>query len=145
MTTFPVTLHDEEESQELEQFLVDRIYEFNSKATGHYDGKFFGGSRRNESGAIIGGFNGHTWGGCCVIANLWVHEKHRRRGLGEALLLAAEAEASRRGCERVVLSTHSFQAPKFYERLGYEKVAVIDDYPRGFTDFIYVKRLRKHD
>jgi len=76
-----------------------------------------------------------------VIAHLWVHEAHRRRGLGRELLQAAEAEAGRRGCEQVVLSTHSFQAPEFYERLGYVKRAVIADWPKGYSDIVYVKRL----
>jgi len=39
MPTKAVALLSEAESQELESFLVDRIYEFNSQATGYFDGK----------------------------------------------------------------------------------------------------------
>lgn len=134
---------DEGECQELEAFLVERVYEFNAQATGYFDGRLLGGRLRDESGKVIAAFNGHTWGGCCVIAHLWVHETHRGRGLGRDLLQAAEAEAARRGCEQVVLSTHSFQAPEFYERLGYKKRAVIPDWPKGHADIIYVKRLSR--
>ena len=113
MNTPSVELCEERERQQLEAFLVERIYEFNARATGYFDGRLIGGRVRDEAGEVIGAFNGHTWGGCCVIAHLWVHESHRRRGLGRTLLQAAEAEAARRGCEQVVLSTHSFQAPAF--------------------------------
>ena len=56
--------------QKLEEFLVDRIYEFNSEATGYFDGRLLGGSVMNEAGEIIAGFSGHTWGSCCEISNL---------------------------------------------------------------------------
>lgn len=79
-----------------------------------------------------------------MIANLWVHESLRGRGFGRTLLHAAEAEARRRGCEQVVLSTHSFQAPGFYERMGYEKQAVIQGWPRGHSEIIYVKRVNQN-
>jgi|SRR5215475_5467841 len=139
--TSRVEFVDESECQTLEAFLVERIYEFNAEATGLFDGRLLGGVLRGEEGTVVAAFNGHTWGGCCVIAHLWVHETARRRGLGRILLQAAEAEAMRRGCEQVVLSTHSFQAPAFYERLGYVKRAAIDGQPKGHASIIYVKRL----
>ena len=136
-----VELCDEDECKALDDFLVERVYEFNAKATGYFDGRLLGGRLRDERGAVVGAFNGHTWGGCCVIAHLWVDEARRGRGLGRELLRAAEAEATRRGCAQVVLSTHSFQAPGFYARLGYERRAVIRDWPAGHADVVYVKRL----
>ena len=139
MNTPPIELCDESECHELEAFLVERIYEFNAQATGYFDGKLVGGRLRSESGEVIAAFNGHAWGGCCVVAHLWVHESQRGRGLGRALVQAAEAEARRRGCEQVVLSTHSFQAPAFYERLGYEKLAVIRGQPKGHANVVYGK------
>ena len=146
MDTLPaVELCDEQDCQNLDAFLVERIYEFNSETTGYSDGRLLGGQLRNDSGEVVGAFNGHTWGGCCVIAHLWVHTAHRGVGLGRALLCAAEAEAVRRGCEQVVASTHTFQAPAFYERLGYQRQAVVYDNPKGHANVTYVKRvLPKH-
>jgi GNAT superfamily N-acetyltransferase len=141
MSTHSVEFCTESECIEVEAFLVERIYEFNAKATGYYDGKLIGGKLLNEAGEVIAAFNGHTWGGCCVIAHLWVQESQRSRGLGRTLLQAAEAEASRRGCDQVVESTHSFQAPAFYERLGYERQATVLGHPKGHANVTYVKRI----
>lgn len=137
-----VTLLHETQCQELEAFLADRIYEFNSRTTGYFDGMLLGGSVRNEAGEIIAGFSGHTWGNCCEISNLWVNEQHRGRGLGKTILRAAEEEALRRGCVQVVLLTHSFQAPGFYEGLGYERKYVIKGLPKGHSDIVFVKALQ---
>lgn len=137
-----VKLHDESRCQEIAAFLTERIYEFNVGATGYADGRLLAGTIHDDTGKIIAGINGHTWGGCCEITNLWVHERHRGQGLGSALVLAAESEAVRRGCGQVVLLTHSFQAPRFYEHLGYDRKYDIVDRPRGYADIIYVKSLK---
>ena len=132
---------EDDECLELEAFLIDRVHEFNAQATGYFDARLIGGRLRDEDGTVIAGFNGHTWGGCCVISHLWVHPQQRGQGLGRSLLHAAEQEAARRGCEQVVLSTHSFQAPGFYEQIGYAKRAVVEGEPKGYASIVYVKRL----
>ena len=137
-----VVLLDEVQCQNLEEYLVERIYEFNSRATGYFDGRLFGASVQNEAGAVIAAFNGHTWGGCAKVSNLWVSEHHRRHGLGATLLRAAEAEAVLRGCTQIVLTTHDFQAPGFYERLGYERKCAIDGWPQGHANIVFIKALR---
>ena len=141
MQTEVVVLLDDAQCQELDAFLVERIYEFNSKATGYFDGRLLGASVQNEAGEVIAGFSGHTWGGCAKISNLWVSEHHRGHALGKTLLQAAEAEAVRRGCTQVVLTTHSFQAPGFYERLGYERKYAIEGRPKGHSNIVLVKSL----
>ena len=65
----------------------------------------------------------------------------RRRGLGTRLLAAAEREIGRRGCGQVALSTHSFQAPGFYARFGYQECGRTPAYPRGHDEIHLVKRL----
>ncbi len=141
MSAPSIQLYDGTECLEVEAFLVERIYEFNARATGFHDGKLLGGAIRDGSGQVIAAFNGHTWGHCCVIAHLWVHESHRGRGFGRELLHAAETEAARRGCEQVVLSTHTFQAPSFYARLGHEPRAVVPGHPTGYANITLVKRI----
>jgi ribosomal protein S18 acetylase RimI-like enzyme len=126
---------------QIERYLGDAIYAFNVAKTGINDGASLTAVVRETSGTIIAGINGHTWGGCWEIKQLWVRETDRRRGLGRRLMATAETEAKRRGCTQTILSTHSFQAPAFYESLGFEKVASVPDYPRGHQDCRYRKRL----
>jgi hypothetical protein len=40
-----------------------------------------------------------------------------------------------------ILDTYSFQAPGFYQRLGYEVFGVIHGYPRGYQKWFLKKRL----
>jgi GNAT superfamily N-acetyltransferase len=89
------------------RFLDDQINEFNFAATGYTDGALLASFVRDEQGAIVAGVYGWTWGGCCEIRYLWVHELRRGQGYGSRLLEAAEHEAKRRGCAQVVLDTHS--------------------------------------
>jgi GNAT superfamily N-acetyltransferase len=123
------------------QYLEDRLYEFNSAVTGIGDGEWLALLIRDESGRIVAGICGNTWGGTCEIRQFWVEESQRQRGLGTKLFLAAEQEARRRGCTQIVLTTFSFQAPAFYERNGFEVVATIENHPCGHKNILMRKRL----
>lgn len=122
------------------QYLEDRLYEFNSSVTGITDGAYLAIFVRDEQNRIVAGICGNTWGECCEIRQFWIEESRRKQGLGTKLFRAAEQEARRRGCTRMLLMTFSFQAPAFYARHGFEVLAVVDDHPRGHRNFL----LRKH-
>lgn len=125
----------------LDALLADRLYAFNVRATGIHDVGLLAASVHDDAGELVAGLTGHTWGGCCEISKLWVAEACRGRGLGTALVRAAEAEAVRYGCVQIVLTTHSFQAPRFYERLGFVRVGAFADYPWGHEQVFYRKAL----
>ena len=135
-----VTLIPIDPSADDVQYLEDRIYEFNSSATGIADGELLAFVVR-DGDRIVAGICGNTWGGTCELRQFWVDEPQRRRGLGTQLFQAAEQEARRRGCNQIVLMTFCFQAPRFYERHGFEIVATVDDHPRGHRNLLMRKRL----
>lgn len=118
-----------------------RLYEYNVAASGIGDGRELAIFVRNDDGRLVAGLYGWTWGGCAFVDRLWVDEPVRRGGLGTRLMRAAEVEARARGAFQMLLHTHSFQAPAFYERLGFERVSAFDDYPRGHQDILMRKRL----
>jgi GNAT superfamily N-acetyltransferase len=121
--------------------LEDEIGRFNGEATGFRDGRSLAAFLRDAKGSLRAGLAGHTCGGCCEIRFLWVREGERRRGLGSALLGAAEREALARGCACEVLSTHSFQAPGFSARHGYVECGRAEGYPRGHAQIFLIERL----
>lgn len=123
------------------RYLEDRLYEFNVQATAIDDGDYLAIFERDADGRISAGLCGTTWGGCLEIRQLWVDVPLRGKGMGSRMLAAAEAEARLRGCEQILLSTFSFQAPDFYARFGFEVQSVVTDYPRGHRSLQLLKQL----
>jgi GNAT superfamily N-acetyltransferase len=122
-------------------WLDEQINAFNIQATGYDDGRELAIFERDITGTIVAGLYGTTWGGCANIDLLWIERSRRGRGLGRKLLRTAEAEALRRGCALVVVSSHEFQAPNFYRRAGYATASTIVDKPVGSSEVYLTKRL----
>jgi len=119
--------------EDLGRLLEARLYAFNQDATGYRDGDDLAYAVE-EGGEVVAGVAGYTWGGIAEVKQLWVREDRRHIGLGSALMRAAIDEARARGCRYLFLSTHSFQAQAFYERLGFETLATIPDKPLGHAE-----------
>ncbi len=82
---------------------------------------------------VRAGLVGLTRWNWLLIEALWVDESLRRQGFGSRLMQLAEQEAKQRGCTEAILDTFSFEAKGFYEKLGYEMFAQVDDYPSGYS------------
>ena len=95
---------------------------------------------RGADGGVCGGLWGATAYGWLYTQMLVVPEPARGRGLGRDLMLAAEAEARRRGCTHAWVDTQ-FGALAFYERLGYTVFGSLPDYPPGFCRSFLQKAL----
>ncbi len=50
--------------------------------------------------------------------------------------------ANAKDCVVLLVSSHSFQSPAFYERNGYERQAVVHDHLVGHTNVFLAKRLK---
>ena len=95
----------------------------------------------NEQGRIDAGLCGRTFWDSCYVDSLWVHPSLRRKGLGTALMKAAEQEARKRGSKTIYLWTQSFDAPRFYEKQGYRQFVAMPDFPKGHQHLGFVKQL----
>lgn len=98
----------------------------------------------DEKGDMIGG---------CVLDidetktaefdRLWVAEGFRGRGVGSALIRAAEIAARYRGC-RTAVNTYNFDfqtARTLFEALGYTLIGTVVDWPRGHESYTLMKKL----
>ena len=127
--------------ESLSRFVTESLAAYNVAATGDsrwYPVGFFLKSARGE---WLGGLLGNIWGGWLHVTHLWVAAPMRHRGNGTRLLRAAEEYAAERGCLAATLETASFEARPFYEKLGYEVFASLEDYPPGHTKYYLRKQL----
>jgi GNAT superfamily N-acetyltransferase len=140
MTAFPIVIADTASPSDGTE-LRRRIFEFNVETTGFDDARSLSCFLRDDAGTLVAGIDGFTWGGYARVEFLWLAAEYRGQRLGSRLLAAAEETARARGCGSIVLDTHEFQAPGFYEKLGYALVGTTHDTPRGFRQFLFQKRL----
>ncbi|AMO21707.1 GNAT family N-acetyltransferase [Ramlibacter solisilvae] len=75
------------------------------------------------------------------VSKMLVHRRARRRGVGEALMRAAEQAARASGKTLLVLDTASAEAERLYQRCGWQRVGSIPNYallPQGgYCDTVY--------
>ena len=95
----------------------------------------------DESGKKLAGLTGETFGNWLCIHYFFVSECLRNQGLGSEIMALAENEARNRGCKYVFVDTFLFQAPGFYEKLGYQGVFSLTEYPYTGERHYYIKEL----
>lgn len=95
---------------------------------------------RAEDGTLVGGVSGRTVYEHFLIEVVWVDERCRGQALGRRLMELSEQVAIARGCVAAQVDTLSFQAPGFYERLGFEVVGAIRNFPAGHDRYFLLKR-----
>ena len=94
---------------------------------------------RDANGTITGGVYGEIRWGWLYVDVVWVTDEWRGLGNGRRLMAALEQGAAARGVSRVYLATTDFQALPFYQKIGYELWAGLDDRPPGYR-YHYLKK-----
>ena len=92
-----------------------------------------------ETGEKLGGLLGRTIYGWLVIELVAVPEQYRGQNIGTEIVKQAEAIARARGCKGAWVDTYAFQAPGFYEKLGFERFGEIEGHPPG-SSRVYLKK-----
>jgi GNAT superfamily N-acetyltransferase len=95
-------------------------------------------------GSLVAGLSGYTAWGWLYVQWLWVSQSYRGQKLAERMLVAAEAEAQRRGCHGAHIDTFNPHAQRVYERTGYAVFGALPDFPHGRTRSFLFKRLADH-
>jgi ribosomal protein S18 acetylase RimI-like enzyme len=100
---------------------------------------------KDNDGNVLGGINASILYWVMWLEIFWVDEKYRGLGYGRKLLLEAEKIGKNHGCVASGTWTFSFQAPEFYQRVGYEVIGVFDGYVNGITEYVLLKNLNSDD
>ena len=95
----------------------------------------------DDSGELMAGLVGETFGNWLEIEYLFVKEDLRGQGISSQLLQQAESEAKKRNCRFAFVNTYQFQAPAFYQKHGYKEVFTLKDYPYTGQRHYYQKDL----
>lgn len=95
----------------------------------------------DEAGRKLAGITGDSSGDWLCIDFLFVSEALRGQGIGQKLLTAAEEEGRKRGCKQIFLYTWSFQAPGFYEKMGYRCGLCLEGFPVMGNKYFMIKTL----
>ncbi|MEZ9198013.1 GNAT family N-acetyltransferase [Shewanella sp. 10N.286.54.B9] len=128
-------------SKEFAQSVEDKIAEFNWQNWEVSERLPLGLKLENDSGELLAGFSGRTFGNWLMIDNLWVSEALRGQKIGHQLLAEAERLALAKGCKFAILDTLNFQAKPFYEARGYQVQWTQLAYPETGCKYFMVKAL----
>jgi ribosomal protein S18 acetylase RimI-like enzyme len=98
---------------------------------------------RDRKGKLLGGTILQSYWKETYVELLWLSAGARRSGIGSRLVAEAERRAKKRGSLLLHLNTYSFQAPGFYEKLGFRRLGGMQGSPRGESRHFYVKHLAR--
>jgi GNAT superfamily N-acetyltransferase len=143
MKTYQLTLLEAPNNPD-EETIYTNLRAYNTSQVGNANKTILTLTYRDEDHRVVAGLHAITSWNWLFVQLIWVQETVRRQGLGKKLLELAEKEALRRGCDHVSLDTFTFQAPGFYEKLGYEKFGELLDCPVGHRRIYYQKKLSRH-
>ncbi|WP_108396672.1 GNAT family N-acetyltransferase [Devosia submarina] len=124
--------------------ILEGLISFNSRQTASQFGpprNIALALRDPDTRASIGGLTARIGYSRMFVELLFVPEHLRGTGIGRQLMERAEDVAREHGCTGIWLDTFTFQAPGFYQKLGYSVFGEIQDYPPGFSRFFLHKPL----
>lgn len=141
MSSHTITVESEPKIEDKRK-IFDELHRYSAAQTTDSELKSLSIFLRNSEGNVIGGLLGETFWGWLYVEFMWVEESLRGQGYGKKLLVAAENEAIKRGCNNALLDTFSFQAFEFYQRCGYEVFGTLENFPPPHKRF-YMRRSLK--
>lgn len=130
----------EKPDQSLREPIFNRLIEFNARAMGPANREPLAILLRDpDSNEIVGGLWAIFSHGWLFVELLFLPDNLRGTGVGSTLVAKAEDAAMKRGCKGVHLDTYDFQAPGFYEKLGYKPYGKLE-HLTGPKQFFYFKK-----
>ncbi|WP_108946260.1 GNAT family N-acetyltransferase [Shewanella halifaxensis] len=88
---------------------------------------------QDEHGNLVAALTAELLWQWLYIDELWVADSYRGGGMGRQLMQQAELYAVSEKLSGLWLWTQSWQAPEFYQRLGFEEFTRFDNFPAGHS------------
>lgn len=130
-------------SNDARDFIAGRLADFNEPFVGPNETIKVVLGVDTDTGERVAGLSAEIYYNVMAIDLLWVDESVRGKGLGKRLIDQAERIARHSGCTMIHLDTFDFQAPRFYEKLGFERWGVLGPFPNGHQRYYYRKMITK--
>lgn len=135
----PVIDLNEEQVEDIES----RLSAFDeSRIPGRINGRIQIGFE--ENGALVAGLDAcMTAYRILYVSTVFVDEAFRRKGIGTRLMREMERRAAELGANTIRLDTFDWQGREFYEALGYDCAGHYDNAEDGYSEYFFLKRLRR--
>jgi ribosomal protein S18 acetylase RimI-like enzyme len=85
---------------------------------------------------LLAAAKGHSCAGALYIKEIIVKQGQRGKGIGRAMMDDIIALAKERNCQTIWVDTLAYQAPAFYEKLGFRESGRVTGY-RGPHDRVF--------
>lgn len=89
---------------------------------------------------LVGGALGEIYFGWYHLTDFCLDKKYRGKNYGTEIIKRIEEFAKENKAIGVKIGSWSFQAPKFYEKLGYTLWTKFEDCPPGTTHYYFYKK-----
>ncbi len=145
--TNPVTFNDSPTDKEV-KLIQKRLEDYDREQThGELDnpGIEINLVLKDNKGNVVGGLGVSTMTRVMHLEVFWIAEEYRKLGYGKELVLEAERIGHAKGCITTQTMSFSFQAPGFYQKIGYAVLGIYDGFPDGITEYVLIKSLQQQD
>ena len=105
--------------EELDKMADDLLTEYDKENGVEYNFNKFSFVAKDDD-KLIGFITGFSYYSEVTINNLVVQREYRGKGIGTKLIRKVEEYFEGKGFNNINLVTNDFQAPKFYEKCGFE-------------------------
>ncbi len=95
---------------------------------------------KDQANVLIGGLSAWTTLSNLIFNHIWIQEKFRRKGLGRMLMTEMEKIARENACLASQAYCFSFQAPGFFQKMGYQVLGESDGYPPPVREYYLIKK-----
>jgi ribosomal protein S18 acetylase RimI-like enzyme len=95
---------------------------------------------KDQEGQLTGGLSAWTTLSNLIFETIWIDERFRGKGLGSVLMLEMERIARQAGCIASQAYCFSFQAPGFFQKMGYTVLGISNGYPAPVEEYYLIKK-----